>query len=70
MLFARLALLLLVCGCARACRELLSNGCSCKEDRAKAHAVQAGTRRRVNCAGKELTETPRVNLLPNRTLSL
>lgn len=51
------------------CPELLSSGCSCTEDRAKAHPAP-GARRKVSCVGKELTETPEVSLLPNRTVSL
>lgn len=65
-----LALLLLLLGFARACRELLSSGCSCQVERAKGHTVQAGARQRVSCASKELTETPEVSLMPNRTISL
>ncbi|KAI5622050.1 adhesion G protein-coupled receptor A2 precursor [Silurus asotus] len=57
-------------GFARACRELLSSGCSCTDERAKGHAAQSGARKRVSCAGKELTETPEANLMPNRTISL
>ncbi|MCI4381174.1 hypothetical protein PGIGA_G00248810 [Pangasianodon gigas] len=63
-------LLLLLLGFARACRELLSSGCSCTDERAKGHTAQAGARKRVSCAGKELTETPEANLMPNRTISL
>ncbi|XP_051510132.1 adhesion G protein-coupled receptor A2-like isoform X1 [Myxocyprinus asiaticus] len=73
--WVRLCLLLLLHGSASECRvsegcpELLSSGCSCTEDRAKAHPAP-GARRKVSCGGKELTETPEVSLLPNRTVSL
>ncbi|XP_051525299.1 adhesion G protein-coupled receptor A2 [Myxocyprinus asiaticus] len=73
--WVRLCLLLLLHGSASECRviegcpELLSSGCSCTEDRAKAHSAP-GARRKVSCVGKELTETPEVSLLPNRTVSL
>lgn len=69
-LLVPLLLLLLHLGCARACRELLSSGCSCTDERSKGHAAQAGARKRVSCVGKELTETPRASLMPNRTVSL
>ncbi|XP_027022968.1 adhesion G protein-coupled receptor A2 isoform X1 [Tachysurus fulvidraco] len=65
-----LVLLLLLLGFVRACRELLSSGCSCTDERAKGHTAQAGARKRVSCAGKELTETPEASLMPNRTISL
>ncbi|XP_051965292.1 adhesion G protein-coupled receptor A2 [Xyrauchen texanus] len=73
--WVRLCLLLLLhsstseCRVTEGCPELLSSGCSCTEDRAKAHAAP-GARRKVSCGGKELTETPEVSLLPNRTVSL
>lgn len=69
-LLALLLLLFPLLGFARACRELLSSGCSCTDERTKSHTVQAGARRRVSCAGKELTDTPEPNLMPNRTISL
>ncbi|KAM9474884.1 adhesion G protein-coupled receptor A2 [Clarias gariepinus] len=69
-LLVLLLLLLLHLGCARACREILSSGCSCTDERSKGHAAQAGARKRVSCVGKELTETPRASLMPNRTVSL
>lgn len=69
-LLVLLLLLLLLLGFARACRELLSSGCSCTDERVKGHTAQAGARKRVNCAGKELTDTPEASLMPNRTISL
>ncbi|TSO88128.1 Adhesion G protein-coupled receptor A2 [Bagarius yarrelli] len=70
MLGRSLLVLLLLLGCARTCRELLSSGCSCTDERVKGHTGQAGARKRVSCAGKELTETPDASLMPNRTISL
>ncbi|XP_076845234.1 LOW QUALITY PROTEIN: adhesion G protein-coupled receptor A2 [Brachyhypopomus gauderio] len=72
--WGRLLLLLVLlvaseCRLAQTCPELVSMGCSCADDRIKAHAAQ-GARKRVSCAGKELTETPDVSLLPNRTFTL
>ncbi|XP_016105815.1 G-protein coupled receptor 124-like [Sinocyclocheilus grahami] len=67
--WVRVFLLLLLHRVSAGCPELLSSGCSCAEDRGKAHAAP-GARRKVSCVGKELTETPEVSLLPNRTVSL
>ncbi|KAK9970335.1 hypothetical protein ABG768_026283, partial [Culter alburnus] len=67
--WVRVFLLLLLHRASAGCPELLSSGCSCAEDRGKAHSVP-GARRKVSCGGKELTETPEVSLLPNRTVSL
>ncbi|XP_026880831.2 adhesion G protein-coupled receptor A2 isoform X2 [Electrophorus electricus] len=72
--WGRLLLLLVLliaseCRLAQACPELVSSGCSCTDERTKAHSAQAA-RKRVSCAGKELTEIPEVSLLPNRTISL
>lgn len=67
--WVRVFLLLLLYRIAAGCPELFSSGCSCTEDRSKAHPTP-GTRRKVSCGGKELTETPEVSLLPNRTVSL
>lgn len=46
-----------------------TSGCSCKDERSKAHGVQA-VGRRISCSKKELTEPPDVSLLPNRTVTL
>ncbi|XP_057213521.1 adhesion G protein-coupled receptor A2 isoform X1 [Triplophysa rosa] len=73
--WVRLFLLLLLqssaseCRVTEGCPELLSSGCSCTEERGKAHPAP-GARRKVSCGGKELTETPEVSLLPSRTVSL
>lgn len=67
--WVRVFLLLLFHRVSAGCPELLSSGCSCAEDRGKAHTAP-GARRKVSCVGKELTETPEVSLLPNRTVSL
>ncbi|TRY92562.1 hypothetical protein DNTS_027578 [Danionella cerebrum] len=64
-----LLLLEVVDGVPTGCPELLSSGCSCTEDRGKAHPAP-GPRRKVSCGGKELSEVPEVSLLPNRTVSL
>ncbi|XP_056629382.1 adhesion G protein-coupled receptor A2 isoform X1 [Triplophysa dalaica] len=73
--WVRMFLLLLLqssaseCRVTEGCPELLSSGCSCTEERGKAHPAP-GARRKVSCGGKELTETPEVSLLPSRTVSL
>ncbi|XP_068594413.1 adhesion G protein-coupled receptor A2 [Brachionichthys hirsutus] len=56
---------------SRACPGLLasSSGCSCTDERSKAHGVQA-VGRRVSCSKEELTEPPGASLLPNRTVTL
>uniref|UniRef100_A0A8C1RVV6 Adhesion G protein-coupled receptor A2 n=1 Tax=Cyprinus carpio TaxID=7962 RepID=A0A8C1RVV6_CYPCA len=67
--WVRVFFLLLLHRVSAGCPELLSSGCSCAEDRGKAHTAP-GARRKVSCVGKELTETPEISLLPNRTISL
>lgn len=68
-------MLLLLCATeprlSRACPGLLAStsGCSCTDDRSKAHGVQA-VGRRVSCSKEELTEPPDASLLPNRTVTL
>uniref|UniRef100_A0A8C1Y2A7 Adhesion G protein-coupled receptor A2 n=1 Tax=Cyprinus carpio TaxID=7962 RepID=A0A8C1Y2A7_CYPCA len=57
--WVRVFLLLLLHRVSAGCPELLSSGCSCAEDRGKAHSAP-GARRKVSCVGKELTETPEV----------
>ncbi|XP_068167414.1 LOW QUALITY PROTEIN: adhesion G protein-coupled receptor A2 [Antennarius striatus] len=56
---------------SQACPGLLAStsGCSCTDERSKAHGVQA-VGRRVSCSKEELTEPPDPNLLPNRTVTL
>lgn len=49
--------------------ELLTSGCTCTDERVKAHTTP-GVRKRVSCSSDELTETPEANLLPNRTVTL
>lgn len=73
----RLVLMLLLLLCAaeprisEACPGLLAStsGCSCTDERSKAHGVQA-VGRRVSCNKEELTEIPDASLLPNRTVTL
>lgn len=68
-------MLLLLCATeprlSQACPGLLAStsGCSCTDDRSKAHGVQA-VGRRVSCSKEELTEPPDASLLPNRTVTL
>ncbi|XP_048853938.1 adhesion G protein-coupled receptor A2 [Brienomyrus brachyistius] len=68
-------LLLLVCWTAfeaklaHACPRLIISGCSCTDERSKAHGTPA-VRKRVSCSGEELSETPQVSLLPDRTVTL
>ncbi|XDV48634.1 hypothetical protein PO909_018021 [Leuciscus waleckii] len=57
--WVRVFLLLLLHRVSAGCPELLSSGCSCAEDRGKAHPAP-GARRKVSCGGKELTETPEI----------
>ncbi|XP_054628443.1 adhesion G protein-coupled receptor A2 [Dunckerocampus dactyliophorus] len=52
---------------SQACRGLL--GCSCTEERSKAHGAQV-LGWRVSCSKEELTEPPDASLLPNRTVTL
>ncbi|XP_061624496.1 adhesion G protein-coupled receptor A2 isoform X1 [Phyllopteryx taeniolatus] len=52
---------------SRACRGPL--GCSCAEERSKAHGAQP-LGRRVSCGKEELSEPPDARLLPNRTVTL
>ncbi|XP_028270663.1 adhesion G protein-coupled receptor A2 [Parambassis ranga] len=56
---------------SHACPGLLAStsGCSCTDDRSKAHGVQP-VGKRVSCSKEELTELPDVSLLPNRTVTL
>lgn len=72
----RLVLMLLLLsasepGLSRACPGLLAatGGCSCADERSKAHGVQA-VGRRVSCSKEELSEPPEAGLLPNRTATL
>ncbi|XP_072538490.1 adhesion G protein-coupled receptor A2 isoform X1 [Salminus brasiliensis] len=51
---------------ARACQGLSASGCNCAEERAKG----SGSRKRVSCTGRELTEPPGASALPNKTASL
>ncbi len=55
---------------SQACPGLLAatSGCSCTDERSKAHGVQVG--RRISCSKEELTEPPDASLLPNRTVTL
>lgn len=56
---------------SQACPGLLAStsGCSCTDERTKAHSVQA-VGRRVSCSKEELSEPPEASLLPNRTVIL
>ncbi|XP_060927586.1 adhesion G protein-coupled receptor A2 [Limanda limanda] len=55
----------------QACPGLLAStsGCSCTDERSKAHGAQA-LGRRVSCTKEELTEPPDPSLMPNRTVTL
>ncbi|XP_069555881.1 LOW QUALITY PROTEIN: adhesion G protein-coupled receptor A2 [Brachyistius frenatus] len=72
----RLVLMLLLLSASeprlsQACPGLLaaSSGCSCTDERSKAHGVQA-VGRRVSCSKEELIELPDASLLPNKTVTL
>lgn len=72
----RLVLMLLLLSASwpttsQACPGLLAStsGCSCTEERSKAHGVQS-LGRRVSCSKEELSEPPDPSLLPNRTATL
>ncbi|XP_034451519.1 adhesion G protein-coupled receptor A2 [Hippoglossus hippoglossus] len=56
---------------SQACPGLLAStsGCSCTDERSKAHGAQA-LGRRVSCTKEELTEPPDPSLMPNRTVTL
>ncbi|XP_029916814.1 adhesion G protein-coupled receptor A2 isoform X1 [Myripristis murdjan] len=56
---------------AQACPGLLasSSGCSCADERPKAHSSPA-VGKRVSCSKEELSEPPDASLLPNRTVTL
>lgn len=55
-----------------ACPGLLAStgGCSCADERSKAHSGAQALGRRVTCSKEELTEPPDGSLLPNRTVTL
>lgn len=55
-----------------ACPGLLAStgGCSCSDERPKAHGAAQTLGRRVTCSKEELTEPPDCSLLPNRTITL
>uniref|UniRef100_A0A674CB95 Adhesion G protein-coupled receptor A2 n=1 Tax=Salmo trutta TaxID=8032 RepID=A0A674CB95_SALTR len=53
----------------QACSGLIISGCSCTDERSKAHATTP-YRKRVSCDSEELSETPDPGLLPNRTVTL
>ncbi|XP_064203569.1 adhesion G protein-coupled receptor A2 [Anguilla rostrata] len=53
----------------QACPGLITSGCSCTDERPKAHTTTS-VRKRVSCSGEELSETPQASLLPNRTVTL
>ncbi|KAM6930340.1 adhesion G protein-coupled receptor A2 isoform 2-T3 [Xenentodon cancila] len=76
LLSGRLVLMLLLLSASeprlsQACSGLLAStsGCSCTDERTKAHSVQA-VGRRVSCSKEELLELPDASLLPNRTITL
>ncbi|XP_076010404.1 adhesion G protein-coupled receptor A2 [Genypterus blacodes] len=76
LLLGRLVLMLLLLSASeprlsQACPGLLAatSGCSCTDERAKAHGVQAAGKR-VSCSKEELPEPPDASLLPNRTVTL
>ncbi|KAJ8285873.1 hypothetical protein GJAV_G00031950 [Gymnothorax javanicus] len=53
----------------QACPGLITSGCSCTDERPKAHTTTSA-RKRVSCSGEELSEIPQISLLPNRTVTL
>lgn len=72
----RLVLMLLLlspsgAGLVQVCPGPLASvsGCSCAEDRPKAHGAQS-VGRRVSCSKEELGELPDFSLFPNRTITL
>ncbi|XP_037537044.1 adhesion G protein-coupled receptor A2 [Nematolebias whitei] len=72
----RLVLMLLLLSAShtrpsQACPGLLAStsGCSCSEERAKAHGVQL-VGKRISCSKEELLELPDASLFPNRTVTL
>lgn len=72
----RLVLMLLLLSASqttpsRGCPGLLAStsGCSCSEERSKAHGVQV-VGKRISCSKEELLELPDVSLFPNRTVTL
>lgn len=74
---ARLVLMLLLLAetgpaASGACPGLLAStgGCSCADERSKAHSGAQVLGRRVTCSKDELTEPPDGSLLPNRTVTL
>lgn len=76
LLLGRLVLMLLLLSASeprlsQACPGLLTatSGCSCTDERSKAHGVQAAGQR-VSCSKEELSEPPDASLLPNRTVTL
>lgn len=52
----------------QACPGLITSGCSCTDERSKAHT--SAIRKRVACSNEDLSETPDASLLPNRTVTL
>uniref|UniRef100_A0A674EXP4 Adhesion G protein-coupled receptor A2 n=1 Tax=Salmo trutta TaxID=8032 RepID=A0A674EXP4_SALTR len=52
----------------QACPGLITSGCSCTDERSKAHSTQT-VRKRVSCGNEELSETPESGLLPNQTVT-
>lgn len=54
---------------SQSCPGLITSGCSCTDERSKAHSSPV-VRRRVSCSNEDLSETPDVSLLPNRTVTL
>uniref|UniRef100_A0A8C7P8E1 Adhesion G protein-coupled receptor A2 n=1 Tax=Oncorhynchus mykiss TaxID=8022 RepID=A0A8C7P8E1_ONCMY len=52
----------------QACSGLIITGCSCTDERSKAHATTP-YRKRVSCDSEERSETPDPGLLPNGTVT-
>ncbi|KAJ3604737.1 hypothetical protein NHX12_029476 [Muraenolepis orangiensis] len=73
-----LMLLLVLCGSAprralgASCPGLsiLASSCSCADERSKAHSAAPALGKRVSCSKDELSESPDVRLLPDRTITL
>uniref|UniRef100_A0A673C221 Adhesion G protein-coupled receptor A2 n=1 Tax=Sphaeramia orbicularis TaxID=375764 RepID=A0A673C221_9TELE len=57
---------------SQACPGLIAStsGCSCTDERSKAHGGVQAFGRRVSCSKEELSEPPDASLLPNRTVTL
>lgn len=64
----RLVLMLLLLSASEP-SQICNSGCSCKDEKIKAHSVQ-NEGKKVNCSKEELLELPDASLLPSNTVSL